>query len=143
MAPWLRGSVLSLGLLLAAPGARAAVPAESGYSKAQTFQGALRLLRVDLGYEVLEKDAEAGYLLFRGRPAGKGAAPEGSIEVIDRRDGVRVFVRLVDQPRYQEQLLCDRLLKKLSSDYGDPPRRDEPPRDAQKPAAPPAKSPGS
>ena len=52
------------GLLLAL-GADARVEAESGYSKGQTYSGALRYLRVDLGYEVVEKDPEAAYLMFR------------------------------------------------------------------------------
>ena len=63
---------IALGLdcalsLLCAPFAEARVEAEAHYSKAQTYSAALRYLRVDLGYEVMEKDADAAYLEILAR----------------------------------------------------------------------------
>ncbi len=48
----LAGVLLSAALLFA-HSATARVGGESEYSKAQTYSGALRYLRVDLGYEVV------------------------------------------------------------------------------------------
>jgi hypothetical protein len=123
--------MLALGVLLLCLPAGARVEAESGYSKAQTYSGALRYLRVDLGYEVLEKDPDAAYLVFRYLPPGqpKGGST-GTLEVVDRGDGVRVFVRLPSMPEYHEVVLRDGLMKKLRDEYGAPPPR--------KPAAKPA-----
>jgi hypothetical protein len=94
---------LAVGTLLLGGPAGARVEAESGYSKAQTYSGALRYLRVDLGYEVLEKDPDAAYLVFRYLPPGqpKGATT-GTVEVVDRGDNIRVFVRLPSMPEYHE-----------------------------------------
>jgi hypothetical protein len=101
--------------------AGARVEAESGYTKAQTYSGALRYLRVDLGYEVLEKDPEAAYLVFRYLPPGQPkSSSTGTLEVVDRGDGVRLFVRLPSMPEYHEAVLRDGLLKKLRDEYGVP-----------------------
>jgi len=114
------GSLLALG-------ADARVEAESDYSKGQTYSGALRYLRVDLGYEVVEKDPEAAYLLFRYLPAGQRAATNGSIEIVEHRDRVRLLVQLPQMPRYHETVLRDGLLRKLRDEYGEPaPRAPEP-----------------
>jgi hypothetical protein len=122
---------LVVGTLLFGFPAGARVEAESGYSKAQTYSGALRYLRVDLGYEVLEKDPDAAYLVFRYLAPGQPKnASTGTLEVVDRGEGVRVFVRLPTMPEYHEVVLRDGLMKKLRDEYGTPP--------AKKPAAKPA-----
>ncbi|HVU01720.1 MAG TPA: hypothetical protein VHE30_08210 [Polyangiaceae bacterium] len=111
--------------------AGASVEAESLYTKGQTYNGALRYLRVDLGYEVTEKDPEAAYLLFKFVPTGRKTPMNGSIEIVEQRASVRVYVHLPELPRYHEELLSDGLLRKLRDEYGEPPRRDHenPPRD--------------
>jgi len=106
---------------------RLSVEAESGYTKAQTYNAALRYLRVDLAYEVTEKDADAAYLLFRFVPPGRKTATNGSFEIVEQQSGVRVYVRLPEMPRYHEQLLSDGLQSKLRDEYGEPPRREQPP----------------
>jgi hypothetical protein len=122
---------LAVGTLLFGLPAGARVEAESGYSKAQTYSGALRYLRVDLGYEVLEKDPDAAYLVFRYLPPGQPkSGSTGTLEVVDRGDGVRVFVRLPTMPEYHEVVLRDGLMKKLRDEYGVPPPR----KPANKPA---------
>jgi hypothetical protein len=115
---------LLLGVVLFGFPAGARVEAESGYSKAQTYSGALRYLRVDLGYEVIEKDPDAAYLVFRYQPPGqpKGGST-GTLEVVDRGDGVRVFVRLPSMPEYHEVVLRDGLMRKLREEYGAPPQK--------------------
>ncbi len=126
-------AVLSLaGLWTGAADAR--VDASSAYSKAQTYSGALRYVRVDLGYEVIEKDPEAAYLIFKYAPMGgsKGSVVTGTLEVIDAGESVRLFVNLPRMPEYHERLFRDGLLKKLREEYGAPPPI------AKKPAEKPA-----
>ena len=117
---------LALGFavcLVAASTANARADTDCYYSLPQVFGAALRYLRVDLGYEVTEKDADSAYLLFRYRVPGdpKREVP-ASIEMVkvDRR--VRIFVKVPQMPQLHEQLLRDGLLKKMSLEYGDPPR---------------------
>jgi hypothetical protein len=105
--------------------AGASVEAESNYTKNQTYNGALRYLRVDLGYEVTEKDPDAAYLLFCFSSDGKKTKTNGSIEIVEQRDSVRLHVRVPDLPRYQEELLSEGLLRKLRDEYGEPPPRHE------------------
>ncbi|HET9934697.1 MAG TPA: hypothetical protein VFQ35_28525 [Polyangiaceae bacterium] len=131
---------LSAALLCAfastiAGNAAARVEASSGYSKPQTFSCALRLLRVDRGYEVVEKDQDAAYVLFRYPISGQKEQASGSLEIVETAAGVRVFVQLPKLPEYHEALLRDALLRKLREEYGPPPNK--PP--AEKPKAPPDK----
>ncbi len=125
MAPW----AATAAFLLSMPGsAGASVEARSSYTKLQTYNAALRYLRVDLAYEVTEKDADAAYLLFHFVPDGRKKDTNGAIEIIERKDDVLVYVRVPDLPHYQEEMLSDGLFRKLRTEYGDPPpRREEPP----------------
>jgi hypothetical protein len=109
--------------------APASVETETAYTKSQTYNAALRYLRVDLGYEVVEKDPDAAYLLFRFAAQGKKAPANGAIEIVDQRAGdrVRVYIRLPELPHFHEQMLSDGLFDKLRNEYGDPPRHEDPP----------------
>lgn len=117
-------SLVSLlaALVVAAPAAvaDARVDGGSSYSKAQTYSGALRYVRVDLGYEVVEKDPDAAYLIFKyATPSGsKGSFVTGTLEVIESNGGVRLFVNLPRMPEYYERMFRDGLLKKLRDEYG-------------------------
>ncbi|MFO7178696.1 MAG: hypothetical protein DIU78_008370 [Pseudomonadota bacterium] len=128
-------SVVALGPLLVAPSATARVEAVSEYTKAQTFSAALRFVRVDRGYEVTEKDAEAAYVLFRYPVPGSKSEANGSVEVVETPSGVKIFVQLPKLPEYHEAMLRDALLRKLRDEYGPPPRAPKPPPD--KPKSPP------
>lgn len=123
-AVWL-SCVCVLGLTLATPAA-ARVEDDSSYTKAQTFSGALRYLRVDLGYEVVEKDPEAAYLLFKYKPMGSRELTSGSIEIVQAEGRVKVFVQLPKMPEYHERMLSSGLMKKLKSEYGEPPKPNKP-----------------
>lgn len=116
-------AALGLVLLSASRGASARTEAEVGYTRAQTFSAALRYLRVDLSYEVTEKDPDAAYLLFSfaASEADKKSGGRGSIEVVQREQSVRVVVTLPQLPSYQEEILKRGLLQKLLSEYGEPP----------------------
>ena len=85
---------LGLAALLVVTTARARVEADSAYTKTQTYSGALRYLRVDLGYEVVEKDPDAAYLIFRYAPTGQAKdTPTGTVEVVETESRVKVFVQ--------------------------------------------------
>lgn len=117
-------------LLVADPRpACAVVQAQSDYPFEQVWNAAVRLVRVDLGFEVTERDAEGGFVLFRYR--GESGTFNASLEVV-RLQGNRVNVicRIPEMPRYTEIFLVDRLTRKLRDEYGAPP-----PRPAQTPAA--------
>jgi len=115
--------LLGLAMTGVAPGADARVDGSSSYTKAQTYSGALRYVRVDMGYEVVEKDPEAAYLIFKYSAPGatKGNLVTGTLEVIEAAGGVRLFVSLPRMPEYYERVFRDGLLKKLRDEYGAPP----------------------
>jgi len=142
---WARAIIAAAAL--AAP-AWARSEAEIGYSREQAFSAALRYLRVDLGYEVTEKDADAAYLLFSFTDAElAGKTAHGSIEVVQRQRSVRLFVSLPELPSYREELLKRGLLDKLRTEYGEPseaaPERPPPKKEPEPPKEPPAEAPGS
>lgn len=130
----------ALALAAATASAEARVDGSSGYSKAQTYSGALRYVRVDLGYEVVEKDSDAAYLIFKYTMPGqtKANAVTGTLEVIEADGRVRVFVSLPRMPEYHERMFRDGLLKKLREEYGPPPVAPKKPEKApnDKPQAP-------
>ena len=131
-------AALALALVLSAGRVGARVEADSEYTKAQTYSGALRYLRVDLGFEVVEKDSDAAYLVFRYEPPGQQKNESlGTVEIVDSGEHVRVFVRIPRMPEYHERVLRDGLLRKLKDEYGPPlPRKPEPPPKAPGDAGP-------
>ena len=139
----IRNSLGLAGVLLAATvffaqSATARVGGDSEYSKAQTYSGALRYLRVDLGYEIVERDADAAYLIFRYQlPGQTKALATGTVEIVDADGHVKLFVQIPSMPEYHERVLRDGLVRKLRDEYGVPPRKSP----ATPPAAPPEKKP--
>lgn len=100
---------------------------DSHYTFEQTYNAALRLIRVDLGLKITERDPEAAYLLFDYKSAETGSrVMPGSIELVRSGEVVKVVVQLSQMPRYHEQVMADALAKKLQHDYGDPPKRKAP-----------------
>jgi hypothetical protein len=122
MAKSLTTGLLLLGIAAFSTPAVGRVDASSPYTKAQTYSGALRYVRVGLGYEVVEKDPDAAYLIFKYTPvgAGKDGGVTGTLEVVEASGGVRLFVNLPRMPEYHERLLRDGLLKRLRDEYGAP-----------------------
>jgi hypothetical protein len=124
-----RSSLSLAGVLLAAAvlfaqSATARVGGDTEYSKAQTYSGALRYLRVDLGYEVVERDPDAAYLIFRYQLPGQGkASATGTVEIVDADGHVKLFVQIPTMPEYHERVLRDGLVRKLRDEYGAPPPR--------------------
>ena len=98
---------------------------DSAYGFDRTWNAGLRLVRVDLGLKVTEKDDANGYLLFDYKSPESGQKPvPGSMEFIKGSDGaVRVVVQIPAMPGYHEQVLVDHLQRKLRAEYGDPPKK--------------------
>lgn len=122
----LRLAVASLALVLAvlAPrGAGAVVRAQSEYPFDQVWNAAVRLVRVDLGFEVMERDAEGGFVLFKYR--GDSGTFNASLEIVRAAPGTKVgiVIQIPEMPRYSELWLLDRLNRKMRDEYGAPPPR--------------------
>ena len=111
-------------LLGATTPADAKVGYDSPYTFEQTYNSAMRLVRVDMGFKVVEKDDAMGYLLFdyRSTESGEKTSP-GSIELVRPTTPdapVHVMVQLPQMPRYHEQVLLDALVRKMREEYGEP-----------------------
>jgi hypothetical protein len=96
-----------------------------GYRYDQVWTAAVRLVRVDYGFNVTERDQDLGFVMFDYIEAGRTF--NGSIEVVRTSDAlgrerVRVVVVIQGQPEYVERMVMDRLERKLRGDYGAPPR---------------------
>jgi len=129
----LRGLVLSAFLLVGssflAGDALASTAYESPYTFEQTWGTAVRLVRVDLGLKITEKDPEHGYFFFEyTSPESGKRVHQGSMQVVRTgKDIVRVSVELTTMPSYHERMIVDALAKKLSTEYGEPPKKPDPP----------------
>ena len=104
---------------------------ESLYTYDQTWNTALRLVRVDLGYKVLEKDDKAGFILFEY--TDKDSVSNGSIELVKTEKSIHVVCVIPKYPSYHEAVILDRLARKLKDEYGPPPDKPKPPPDAGPP----------
>jgi hypothetical protein len=107
------------------------------YQRADAWPAAVRFIRVDAKLKIVEKDADAGYVLFQLVEDGKTF--RGSLEVIDVvKDGrhvVRFVMAIEDRPAWLEVEMLNRLERKLRTELGAPspaptPKQDEPPKKA-------------
>ena len=143
-------------LVVPAAPCRARISTDYAYSWDQVWQATVRLLRIDLGCEIRDRDAEIAYVMF-DYPGAAGRTHPGSVELVRARgsDGaerVRVVVQIPSLPSYVERMVTDRLTRKLRDDFGEPIRRPRPavpppetgdgdgeePPSGEPPAAPPA-----
>jgi hypothetical protein len=114
------------------------------YQRDPSFQAAVRFLRIDAGMKLVEKDADAGYVIFEYREDKKTF--RGSLEVIDViKDGrklTRFVVTIEDRPSYVEIEMLTKLERKLRAELGapapapsaPPPKKNEPPSDTPAPS---------
>ena len=113
-------SVLSLSLWLAPSPAAARRTLDMGYRYDQVWTAAVRLVRVDYGFNVTERDQELGFVMFEYLEGTQTF--NGSIEVLRTadtlgRERVRVVVVVQGQPEYVERMITDRLERKLRGDF--------------------------
>ena len=127
------------------------------YPMEQVWPTALRYLRVDRGYTLVDRDAEAGYVLFDfpAGPIGDGSAStggeeeirvgRGSLELLatvdaSGRPSVKVQVSTDAGPTHLPHAIAEGLAAKLKSERGQPapppPRAPGPKRPSPPPNAP-------
>lgn len=123
----LSGAAVASAIVLTSDEAIAKTSVESRYGFERTWNAALRLVRVDMGFKVVEKDDAAGYVMFEYKSPESGNKPSsGSIELVRSRDDdalVSVIVQLPQMPRYHEMTLADSLTRKMRTEYGEAPLR--------------------
>lgn len=105
------------------------------YPYSLVWTTAVRMIRVDYESPITEKDKDEGYFLFSFLHQGK--EHPGSFEVIeDSENGARVVIQIPAMPSYVEQMLIDKLERKLSQDHGSPRENKKPAPEPKKPAKP-------
>jgi hypothetical protein len=128
---------LSAALLLVGPGLAAArTHIVVSYPYDAVYAGAIRFIRVDRNWKLVEQDKEAGFLRFELVEDKKPHA--ANLELIRTSDGegrpaVRVQLSTADLARFQEAPILDALARKLREELGPPPA--PPPRKSE-PASP-------
>jgi len=134
-------TVLTVALFFPATG-QAKKTEDFRHSYDQVWGAAVRLIRVDQGYPIKDRDETVGYFLFDYRDDGR--LYPGSVELVrieDQGGGpIRVVVQIPAMPSYIERMLLDKLKRKLLDEYGEPP----PPPPAtppKEPAEPPPSEP--
>ncbi|MCA9582915.1 MAG: hypothetical protein KC416_14045 [Myxococcales bacterium] len=109
------------------------------YRLQQVWSTSFRLIRVDMGFKVTDRDDSVGFLMFE-YDDGERTYP-GSLQLVEvkegERDMVRAEVQIPQQPSYIELMILQKLSKKLRAEYGDPPSAAPP-----APEAPPKKDEG-
>lgn len=99
---------------------------ESPYSYRQSFGTALRLVKVDLGYQVTEVNSDWGYVLFEYVSADSGARKNrASIQLVESEGTgtVQIAVQMPQMPSFHEELILEKLKQKLQEEHGAPPER--------------------
>lgn len=136
MRPW-AAIVVVISLLMPAVG-QAKKTEDYRHSYDQVWRAAVRLIRVDQGYPIRDRDESIGYLLFDYKNDGR--TYPGSVELIRIKDQgggpVRVVIQIPAMPGYIERMLLDKLEKKLVDEYGEPappkkPEEPPPPKDGE------------
>jgi hypothetical protein len=133
------GVLVALAIVFSSPTADARSAFDSGYGFERTYNAALRMVHIDMGLKITEKDDKTGFLVFDYKSPDTGnKISSGTIEFIrppHEGDGpVQVVVQLPQMPRAHEQVLVDTLVRKMHQEYGDPPPR---PKAQPAPAKPP------
>ena len=122
---------LVLAILLAALPTTAWARAEKtlAYQREAAWPAAVRFIRVDEGLKIIEKDGDAGYVLFELKEEGKTF--RGSLEVravvVDGRTVVRFVMQVEDRPSWVEVAMLTRLERKLRAELGSPSPPPSPP----------------
>ncbi len=132
---------LAVALCLAAPAAAKSERA-TYHSVDKVWPSAVRFLRVDQGYSIVDKDADSGYVVFDY--IAEERKLRGALELVPTQDSeghseLRIVLTLDGSPSYIEDMVLDRLMQKLRDEHGDgppPPRKKKPP---EKPAKPDGK----
>ena len=134
----MRRVLLALALLTGTAHARS--EKMLAYERDPAWATSVRFLRVDAKLKLVEKDSEAGYVIFEYVEDKKTF--RGSLELFevvrDGRKQVRFIVTIEDRPQWVEIELLTKLERKLRAELGSPapsptpheppPKKDEPPK---------------
>ncbi len=126
--------LMTFALLCPATG-QAKKTADFRHTYDQVWGAAIRMIRVDQGYPIKDRDQSVGYFLFDYRDDSR--TYPGSVELVrieDQGGGpIRAVIQIPAMPSYIERMLLDKLEKKLRDEYGEPapPKKpaDAPPRE--------------
>lgn len=114
--------LLALSFCCVPLSADARAKAEVNYPFASVWTTLVRLVRVDLGCAITEKDKDEGYMLFDYTDAGRTVP--GTVELVRSKRGPQEVISLVVQipamPTYVERMVIDRLERKLRDELGAP-----------------------
>lgn len=128
------------------------------YPLEQVWPTAIRYLRIDRGYEVTDRDADAGYILFTF-PLDGGRVGSGSVEMFATedpagRESVGISVNTGSGPVHLPNSILDGIAAKVRAERGQPPppkakpkpdeqppEQDDPNDDHSVPLLPPAQDP--
>ena len=118
-------AIIFLAVMCATTVASARTEKMVGYVRDQAWPTAVRFIRVDENLKIIEKDADAGYVLFELKEDGKTF--RGSLEVVDvvkdEHHETRVVVSIDDRPSWEELQMLHRLERKLRVELGTRKRR--------------------
>ena len=96
---------------------------ELTYKQTQVWRSAVRFLRVDQGFKIIEKDKSTGYILFKYQDSGR--TYQASMEIVptvkQQRKVVLVKMNISSMPSYITAVLFDKFSRKLKNEYGTPP----------------------
>ena len=143
----LPGACVALAVLVMSLGSTPAAARTDGtlaYPYDQVWTSTVRLIRIDYGYAIREKDKDDGYVLFEYKDARGERTYKGSVQLarVTERDQkvVKVIFEIPEMPSYIESMLLDKLKQKMRDKYGEP----LPPPPPKKPPAqaPPGDKPG-
>ncbi|MFH1131569.1 MAG: hypothetical protein V1754_09545 [Pseudomonadota bacterium] len=118
--------LLGLGMLLQSSVAFARHTKTFDHSYSAIWSTAIRLIRVDNGYKIRDKDKENGYILFVYPGSGEVKDCAASLEIIPTVDPegfsqIRLQLSIAHQPTYVEVQFLEELENKLKQEQGDPP----------------------
>ncbi|MGB8329518.1 MAG: hypothetical protein WCE62_05275 [Polyangiales bacterium] len=120
MKPW--AAILMTIALLAPSTSQAKKTEDFRHTFDQVWGAAIRMIRVDQGYPIRDRDQDVGYFLFDYRDDDR--AHPGSVELVRIEDqgggSIRVVIQIPSMPSYIERMLLDKLTKKLMDEYGEP-----------------------
>ena len=115
-------AILLIFVLLSPATSQAKKTADFRHTYDQVWGAAIRMIRVDQGYAIKDRDQAVGYFLFDYRDDGR--TYPGSVELVRIKDqgggSIRAVVQIPAMPSYIERMLLDKLTKKLVHEYGEP-----------------------
>lgn len=114
--------LVAAALLVPVATASARTTNDYAYPRDKVWNASLRLVRIDLGCPLGDRDADVGYFTFE-YVDGARRYP-GSVEFVatrvQGREVVRVVVQIPAMPSYVERMILDKLQRKLVDDFGEP-----------------------